>query len=104
MGSRGTISLIDGVRPARALMEITYDDAMRYELDCPRGYFKLMYGKANLSASKSDKQWQKIETVNIFKGPVLTVGNTSNPTIGYHAGVCTKWTPPGLDLDDPIYK
>ncbi|WP_191569515.1 AAA family ATPase [Paracoccus yeei] len=85
-GSRGAGALIDGVRSARYLSRMTKDEAERFGLEGPEGYFRIQYGKANL-APISGATWRQMIGVPLFNG-------SGHWPEGDYVGVCTAWTPP----------
>lgn len=85
-GSRGAGALIDGVRSARYLARMTREEADRFGIEGPEGYFRVQMGKANLAPPES-ATWRRMIGVQLNNG-------SSYWPDGDAVGVCTAWTPP----------
>jgi hypothetical protein len=88
---RGAVALLSAARAARAINQMTKDEADKWAVGSPRLHFRYFDGKANLAPPSEASTWFKLESVDLENG----TANCPSDRIG----VVTRWEPPNA-FDD----
>jgi hypothetical protein len=83
---RGAIALLSAARCARAINQMTQDEADKWGIENRRLHFRYFDGKANLAPPSEASTWFKLESVDL--------GNATAKRPSDHIGVVTRWEPP----------
>lgn len=89
---RGGSALRDGIRHGRALNRMTQQEADRFGLESPIGYFRVDDVKTNLAPPSDKAIWRQVVSVDL--------GNANFESPSDHVGAAKAWTPP--DLTDGV--
>jgi hypothetical protein len=91
--ARGGGALKDKARSVRTINPMTKEEAERAGLDDPHGYFRLDFGKTNMTARTSSSEWRRFASVSLGNGKGLM-------SAGDSIGVVEAWRwPTAGDLD-----
>lgn len=85
---RGAKALSDACRVARAINQMTEEEAKKSGIENPRLHFRTFNDKANLAPPSAKSDWFKLTSVYLYNGP--------NGMEGDDVGVVTKWELPNL--------
>jgi hypothetical protein len=83
---RGAVSLLSAARAARAINQMTQDEADKWGVENRRLHFRYFDGKANLAPPSESSTWFKLESVDLE--------NATDTRPGDRIGVVTRWEPP----------
>ncbi|MDB5432045.1 MAG: RecA-family ATPase-like protein [Caulobacter sp.] len=85
--ARGATSLPAATRDTRVLNAMTKSQGEQWDIDIPRAYFRVDYGKANMSPPGRLATWRRLVSVDLENGPV---GESDE------VGVVEAWSPPSV--------
>jgi hypothetical protein len=88
---RGAVALQSAARAARAINQMSKDEADKWGVENRRLHFRYFDGKANLAPPSECSTWFKLESVDLENG---TANRPSD-----RIGVVTRWEPPNA-FDD----
>jgi len=83
---RGAVALLSAARAARAINQMSQEEAGRWGIEDRRLYFRYFEGKANLAPPSETSTWFRLETVDL--------GNDTADRPSDWLGVVTRWEPP----------
>jgi hypothetical protein len=83
---RGAIALVSAARAARAINQMTQEEADKWGVENRRLHFRYFDGKANLAPPSETSTWFKFASVDL--------GNATDTCPSDWLGVVTRWTPP----------
>jgi hypothetical protein len=83
---RGAVALLSAARAARAINQMTRDEADKWGIENPRLHFRYYDGKANLAPPSETSTWFKLESFDL--------GNATAERPSDRVGVVTRWEPP----------
>ncbi|MBK9081152.1 MAG: AAA family ATPase [Rhizobiales bacterium] len=89
--ARGASAMISAARSARALNQMTAEEAKKAGVENRRTYFRVTTGKANMSPAPEASQWFEMKSVDLENGDHFTPSD--------FIGVVTDWKWPD-PLDD----
>lgn len=92
---RGASALLSAARSARVLNPMTREEAAKAGVENPRQFFRVNFGKSNMSLAAEIATWHQMKSVDL--------GNGAYPSDGDSIGVATEWTWPD-PLDDVTAK
>ncbi|UVF22869.1 helicase RepA family protein (plasmid) [Microvirga terrae] len=84
--ARGAVSMLGAVRAARAINQMTQDEADKWGVENRRLHFRCFDGKANLAPPSEKSIWFKLASVNLENGTEKRPSDI--------IGVVTRWEPP----------
>ena len=85
---RGAVALLGAARSARALNPMTKEEAERFGIDFPRGYFRSGNGKANLAPPPEKSDWYRLVSEEL--------GNANQDRPSDFVGVVVPWQVPDI--------
>jgi hypothetical protein len=83
---RGAVALLSAARAARALNQMTKEEAEKYGFENHRLYFRYYDGKANLAPASDASTWFHLASVDL--------GNATQDRPSDKVAVVTRWEPP----------
>lgn len=83
---RGAVALLSAARAARAINQMTQDEADKWGVENRRLHFRYFDGKANLAPPSESSTWFKLESVDLQ--------NETESRPSDRIGVVTRWEPP----------
>ncbi|MBM6582986.1 AAA family ATPase [Microvirga sp. BT689] len=83
---RGAVALLSAARAARAMNQMTQDEADKWGVENRRLHFRYFDGKANLAPPSETSTWFKLASVDL--------GNATETRPSDWLGVVTRWEPP----------
>jgi hypothetical protein len=88
---RGAVALLSAARAARAINQMSQDEADKWGVENRRLHFRYFDGKANLAPPSESSTWFKLESVDLE--------NATDTRPSDRIGVVTRWEPPNA-FDD----